>query len=193
MFAALVLGGCKSHPMTDYRPLVQAGMSSEGTENLKTLNTSDSEIAEAVKLKNSGISDDMCVELIRIAHGHQHLFTSSDSVKSLSGAHFTDEQILQIAKADKLDTLSGDVVMYRLIGLSPATVQMLLQRRLNNEPTLSSGQIARLKNVNLTEKDIVARIEQGMTDQQADAEATAREKSRNNYNLGFKRIHGRRR
>ena len=184
------LSGCQSHPLTDYRPLNQAGVWSSNIEELKKLNTSDAEVGEIVNLKQVGLSDDTCVALVKAAHNHHHAFASSASVRSLSGASFSDEEILQIARADQLDVISGDAVTLRLIGLSDATVQMLLQRKLQGTPTLSSGEIADLKNTGLTESQIVQRIKDGMTDAQAEAEVTARKKASNQ--TGFVRIHGRR-
>lgn len=190
---ALLIAGCQSHPMTDYRPADQAGVWSGSIEELKKLNTNDTEVAQVVRLKTAGVSDDTIVALVRIAHEHQHLFSATDSIKSLAGARFTEPQILEIAKTDQLDTIGGDAVMLRLIGLSDPAVQMLLQRRLKGVPTMSSGTIADLKNTGLTEKDILARIDQGMTDAQGEAEAAARKKALAHYKTGFTRIHGRRR
>jgi hypothetical protein len=50
-----------------------------------------------------------------------------------------------------------------------------------------------LKKHGLSEKEIVARIQNGVTDAQADAEAAAREKARAHSGTGFVRVHGRRR
>ena len=100
---------------------------------------------------------------------------------------------MAIARKDQLDALSGDAVMLRLIRLSDPTVQMILQRRMNGLTTMSSAEIGRLKNTGLTEKEIVARIQNGMTDTQADAEAAARENARAHSGTGFVRVHGRRR
>jgi hypothetical protein len=183
--------GCKKHILTDYRPLDRAGMWSNNIEQLKALNVSDEEVAQLVKLKQAGVSDDVCVALLSAAHAHQHLFTSAESAANLNHAGFTDLEILEIARADQLDTISTEAVMLRLVGLSDATVQKLLHRRMQGQPTLSSAEIGRLKNVGLTEKQILERINQGMTDQQAEKEATAREKARNHSNTGFVRIHGR--
>jgi hypothetical protein len=189
---ALLAGGCKKHILTDYRPLDRAGMWSSNIEQLKAQNTSDEEVAQVVKLKQAAVSDDTCVALVTFAHAHQHLFTSAEAASNLNRAGFTDAQILEIANADRLDTISTEAVMLRLVGLSDATVQTLLHRRLQGRPTLSSAEIGRLKNVGLTEKQILERINQGMTDQQAEKEATAREKTRNHANTGFTRVHGRR-
>ena len=189
----LVCGGCGQHPLADYRSLVKVGMSSASIEQLKKFNTADAEIARILTLKQAGVTDESCLALIATAHKQQGAFTNSDAVTSLAGAGFSEPQILEIAYAGKLDTLSGDVVTLRLLGLSDSTVQTLLDRHLQGQPTLSSPEIARLKNTGLTEKQIVERINQGMTDEQAEREVMARQTSRNHYNTGFVRIHARRR
>lgn len=186
------LAGCKSHPLTDYRPLDQAGMWSSSMEDLKKLDVDDAEIAQVVALKHAGVNDDMCVSLVQAAHDHHHPFASAAAASSLNGAGFNDEQILAIASKDQLDALSGDAVMLRLVGLSDPTVEWILQRRMKGLATISSAEIGRLKNTGLTEKEIIARIENGMTDSQADAEAFAREKARAHAGTGFVRVRGRR-
>jgi len=186
------VSGCDKHPLTDYRPLDQAGMWSSDVEQLKKLNTADLEVAQLVKLKQAGISDDACVTLVTGAHQRQHLFTSADSAVNLMRAGYAEPVILEIAKTDQLDTISGDAVMLRLVGLSESAVDWILHRRLKGQPTMSSAEIGRLKNTGLTEKQILERIKQGMTDAQADREAALREATRNHANTGFVRARGRR-
>lgn len=183
--------GCHQHPLTDYRPLDKAGMWSSAIEQLKGLNVSDGEVAQLVKLKQAGVTDDTCVALVQAAHDKKHPFSSADSALNLFGARYTESQVLEFARADQVDSISGDAVMLRLIGLSDATVQTLLRRRLQGLPMLGSDQIARLKNTGLTEKQILDRIEQGMTDEQANREVTVREAVRNHSNTGFVRVQGR--
>jgi hypothetical protein len=184
--------GCHQHPLTDYRPLDQAGMWSSGLEDLKKLNTSDSEVAQLVKAKQARLSDDTCVALVAAAHERKHPFISGESTANLAGAGYSEDQILQIAKADQLDTISGDAVALRLIGLSDSFVQYILLRRLQGHPTVSSPEIARLKNTGLTEKKILDQIKSGLTDAQADREIAAREAARDGAGAGFVRIRGRR-
>jgi hypothetical protein len=187
----LLAGGCHQHPLTDYRPLDQAGMGSAAIEQLKPLGISDAEIQQVVSLKRSRITDDNCVALISAARAHNHPFTSSESVASLLGARYTELDILNFARADRLDSISGDAVMLRLIGLSDASVQTILQRDLQGLPTVSSAVIGRLKNTGLTEKQILERIDQGMTEEQAAKEATQREAARNHAHTDFVRARGR--
>jgi hypothetical protein len=185
--------GCSQHPLTDYRPLDQAGMWSSNVEQLKTLNTSDEEVAQLVKLKQAGISDDACLTLITEAHGRHRIFSNADSAVNLTHAGYAEPMILEIAKSDQLDAMSGDAVMLRLVGLSDSAVNVILHRRMQGKRTLSSAEIGRLKNTGLTEKQIMERINQGMTDAEADKEAAYREATRNHANTGFVRQHGRRR
>jgi hypothetical protein len=184
--------GCHQHPLTDYRPLDQAGMWSSGLEELKKLNTSDSEVAQLVKVKQTRLSDDACVALVAAAHERKHPFTSGDSTANLASAGYSEEQILEIARADQLDSISGDAVALRLIGLSDSFVHFVLQRRLQGHRTLGTPQIAHLKNTGLTEKAILDQIKSGLTDAQADREVAAREAARNHAGRGFVRVRGRR-
>jgi len=186
------VGGCEKHPLTDYRPLDQAGMWSSNVEELKKLNTSDPEVAQLVKMKQAGLNDDTCVALIGQAHDRKHQFTSADSAVSLLRAGYAEPVILEIAKIDQLDIISGDAVMLRLIGLSDGAVDTILHRRLAGQRTMGSAQIGRLKNTGLTEKQILERVNQGMTDVQADREALIREATRNHSGTGFTRVRGRR-
>ena len=189
MFALAV--GCHQHPLMDYRPLDQAGMNSGTIERLKTLNISDSELQQLVHLKGAGVSDDTCVMLISSSHDHKRLFSSADSVANLLNARYTESDVVTYAQADKLDTISGDAVMLRLIGLSDSMVTVLLQRELQGLPTISSAVIGRLKNTGLSEKQILELIGQGITEQQAENEANAREAARNHAHTDFVAARGR--
>ena len=192
VFVLFRMSGCNQHPLTDYRPLDQAGMWSSSVEQLKTLNTSDLEVAQLVKLKQAGIGDDACVTLVTEAHQRQHLFASADSAVNLARAGYSEPVILEISKVDQLDIISGDAVMLKLVRLSDSAVDYILHRRLKGQRTMSSAEIGRLKNTGLTEKQILERINNGMTEAQADREAELREATRNNSGTGFKRVRGRR-
>jgi hypothetical protein len=189
LFALAV--GCHQHPLMDYRPLDQAGMNSGTIERIKTLNISDSELQQLVHLKSAGVSDDTCVTLISTSHDHKRLFSNADSVANLLNARYTESDVVTYAQADKLDTISGDAVMLRLIGLSDPTVNVLLQRELQGLPTISSAVIGRLKNTGLSEKQILELISQGITEQQAENEANAREAARNHAHTDFVAARGR--
>src|SRR5258708_15698685 len=188
----LFAGGCHQHLLTDYRPLDQSGMWSSGLEQLKKLNTSDFEVAQLVKVKQAGVSDDTCVALDAAAHERTHPVASGDSNATLANAGYSEPQILEIAGTDQLDAISGDAVALRLIGLSDSFVQFVLHRRLQGQATLGTPQIARLKNTGLTEKQILDKIKAGVTDAEANREIANLEAARSHAGTGFVRVHGRR-
>src|SRR5258708_5884457 len=168
-------------------------MWTSSVEQLKTLKTSDTEVEQLTKMKQSGVGDDTCVTVISDAHNHQHPFASADSAANLMRAGYNEAVILEMTKADQLDKLSGDAVMLRLVGLSDPAVDTILHRRMKGQRTLSSAEIGRLKNTGLTENQIMERVNRGMTDAEADKEATIREATRNHSGTGFQRVRGRRR
>jgi len=184
--------GCDQHPFTDYRPLDRLGMWSSNVEELKKLNTSDTEVIQLTKMKQAGISDDTCVTAIADAHQHQHPFSGADAAVNLMKAGYSDSIIVEMTKVDQLDNLSGDAVMLRLVGLSDSAVDTILHKRMKGQRTLASAEIGRLKNTGLTEAQIMERINRGMTDAEADKEAAYREATRNHANTGFTRVRGRR-
>ena len=188
----LRLYGCHEHLFTDYRPLDQSGMWSSSVEQLKKLNTSDTEVGQLTKMKQAGVGDDACVQVIADAHDHQHPFASGDSAVNLMHAGYNETVILEMTKVDQLDNLSGDAVMLRLVGLSDRAVDVILHKRMKGQRTMSSAEIGRLKNTGLSEAQIMERINRGMTDGEADKEAAAREAARNHANTGFTRVRGRR-
>ncbi|PYT96039.1 MAG: hypothetical protein DMG38_25195 [Acidobacteria bacterium] len=191
-FLLLRFYGCSQHLFTDYRSLDQTGMWSSSVEELKKLNTSDTEVGQLTRMKQAGVSDDACVQVIADAHNHQHPFASADSAVNLMRAGYNESIILEMTKADQLDNLSGDAVMLRLVGLSDHAVDVILHKRMKGQRTMSSAEIGRLKNTGLSEAQIMERINRGLTDAQADKEAAGREAARNHANTGFTRVRGRR-
>ena len=186
------LAGCKAKPKIDYTALDQSGMWSTNLAQIKQMNVSSAEVGELTRLKRAGASDQLCLSLLKAARDHKHEFTSSDSVISLSSSGYSDAQILEMAQADKLDALSSDAVMLKLIGLSNSTVQIVIQRRELGLPTLTSAQIGRLKNTGESEKKILEVINQGLSDQQAETYIARLESTRNHSHTEFVRNRGRR-
>jgi hypothetical protein len=186
------LAGCKTKPKIDYTALDQSGMWSTDLAEIKKMNVSAAEVAELAKLKRAGAGDPLCLSLLKSAREHNHEFASGDSVIELSGAGYSDVQILEMSQADKLDTLSSDAVMLKLIGVSNSTVQVVIQRREQGLPTLTSAQIGRLKNIGESEKKILDLIYQGLSDQQAEAYVTKLEAARNHAHTDFVHVRGRR-
>lgn len=188
----LFLAGCQKHTQTDYSALDQSGMWSSSLDELKKYHASPSEIAQLTKLKQAGASDDLCLALLKSARDHHHEFTSADSAINLSRAAYSDSQILEMAQSDQIDILSGEAITLKLIGISNSTIQLVIHRRIQGLPTLTSEQIGRLKNTGMSEKQILDLINQGLAGAQAEAFIAQREAVRDHSNTGFVRVRGRR-
>jgi len=189
--AVLLACGCGRNPKPERPTLEAIGMYASSIDLLKKDNLKDPEIDQLIRLKQAGATDQLCVDLVKAAHDHHHDFSSADSAVELSKAGYADAQILEMAQSDRIDILSGEAVTLKLIGLTPSTVQAIIHRRVEGLPTLTSEQIGRLKNTAMSEKQILALVEQGLTDEQAETEITKREVIRNHSNTGFVRVHGR--
>ena len=188
---ALLLLGCQKHAQTDYNALDRSGMWSSTLDEVKAMKPSDMEVAQLTKLKHAAASDDLCLALMKAAHARNHEFTSADSAVDLSRAGYSDAQILEMAQSDQIDILSGEAVTLKLIGLSNATVQDIIHRRIQGLPTLTSEQIGRLKNTGMSERQILEIVNQGLADQQAETLIAQREAVRDHSNTGFVRVRGR--
>jgi hypothetical protein len=187
----LAVCGCEKKPQVDYHQLDQSGMWSSNLDELKKLKVSQTEITQLTKLKQSGASDELCLSLLKAARAHQHEFTSGESAVELSSAGYSDAQILEMAQSDQIDMLSGEAITLKLIGLTNATVQEIMHRRVQGLPTLTSEQIGRLKNTGMGEKQILEVIDRGMSDKQAETFIAQREAIRDHSNTGFVRTRGR--
>ncbi len=185
------LGGCKKQPQMDYRALDQSGMWTSNVDELKKQNITPGEVAQLAKVRQAGASDDLCMALFKAARDHHHDFSSGDSALNLSRAGYSDAQILEMAQSDQIDILSGDAVMLKLIGLSNSTVQAVMSRRMQGLPTLTSAQIGRLKNTAMSEKQILEIVNQGLSNDEAEALITKREAVRNHSHTDFVRVRGR--
>jgi hypothetical protein len=189
----LFTAGCQKHAETDYSGLDQSGMWSSSLDELKKYNVKAAEITQLTELKQAGASDDLCLALLKAARDHHHDFTSADSAMNLSRAGYSDAQILEMAQSDQIDILSGDAVTLKLIGISNPTIQMIIRRRIEGLPTLTSEQIGRLKNTGMSEKQILEVINQGLSGQKAETFIAQREALRDHSNTGFVRVRGSRR
>jgi hypothetical protein len=186
-----LLAGCEKKPEVDYTPLDQAGMWISSLRQVKNLKVSNAEVAQLTSLKRAGAGDDLCLALLKAARDNHHPFTSGDSAVTLSRAGYSDAQILEMAEADKLDMLSADAVMLKLLGLSEASVQYIMHRRTQGLPSLTSAQIGRLKNVGMSEQKILDIVNQGWPEAQAEEFITKQEASRNHSHTDFVRVRGR--
>jgi hypothetical protein len=166
--AALALAGCSKLHRTDLKPLDQAGMYFNNVEQLRQLGVSDAEVAQLVPARQAGVPDEACVELIRIARARHQPFADGQAVASLVSAGVRQDSVLELARLNQLGLWSGEAEALRLSGLSDQVVLAVARRRAAGQPSLSSPKIAALKNAGFNETQILADINNGVSDAQAD-------------------------
>ena len=168
LVASVALSGCKKLHQSDMTPLNQAGMDFSSLDQLRKLGVSDGEVAQLIPVRQSGMTDDGCLQLVQLAHDRHQTFTEGQGVAGLLGAGFHQDSVLELAKLNQLGLWTGEAEALRLSGLSDQLVLAVARRRAAGETVLSSSKIAALKNSGLSESQIISDINSGMTDAQAD-------------------------
>jgi hypothetical protein len=96
--------------------------------------------------------------------------------------------VMTLVRLDQV-SLAGEAEVMKLAGLSDDVILALATRRSTGQPALSSAKAAELRNVQLTNAEILEDVNRGYTDAQADAIIAAK----NRAAKGFIRQTGRRR
>lgn len=191
VLAVLAAPGCKRLRSTDTRPLDKAGMWFRSIDELRGLGITDAEVAQLAKAREAGISDAGCIELMRAARGRKQPFASGDAIADLRRVGVSESTILELAHLDQLGLWVGEAQAIRLVGLSDTVLLAVARRRAAGQPVLSGPSVARLKNAELSEAQILDLIARGTTDTQAEAMLAARQRAASSH--GFVRYSRRRR
>lgn len=158
--------GCKKLHTADTSVLYQSGMWSDTIQQLRSLDVSDSEVADLMKAHQAGFSDDGCVQLVRLARDRQQMFTDGDHVAHLLGAGMSETNVLELAKMNQLGPRTVESQGIRLAGYSDRVVMAVARRRSQGLATVSSTSLAELKNTGRTEQQVLELISRGLTDEQ---------------------------
>ena len=168
LLAALALAGCSKLHRTDMQPLDQAGMYFTDVEQLRQLGVSDTEVPQLFLVRHAGVTDATCIELVRIAHARHQPFPDGQAVVGLVNAGVGEKSVIELARLDQLGLWSGEAQVLRLSGLSDQVILAVAQRRAAGQPVLSSVKVSALKNAGLNDAQILADINNGISDQEAD-------------------------
>jgi hypothetical protein len=189
--SVVALVGCKKLHHTDLTPLDQAGMYFNSVEQLRQLGVTEPEVAQLVPARQAGLTDQTCIALVQIVHGRHEQFNDGQAVAGLLGAGLEERSVLELERLDQLGLWSGEAQAMRLSGLSDQVILAVAMRRAAHQPVVSSPKVTALQNAGLSEKQILADIDGGITDSQADAVIAERTNAAGGH--GFVRQRGRRR
>lgn len=165
--AFLFVAGCHRVMPTNTIPLDQSGLSFSAIQSLKSLNINDAEVAEIVKAKQAGLSDDGCVALVRLAHSRNEKFHTGDDVAQLLGAGMAESTVIELAKLNQIGLWTGEAQAMRLAGLSDEIILEAAHRRAAGEPVLSGASLANFKNAGMSEGTLLQLVRRGVADSEA--------------------------
>lgn len=186
----LLLAGCNKIKQTNMSPLDAAGMHPESFEQLRKYQVSDGEVQQILMAGRAGMSEQGCVQLVSIARSRHRVFAEGDAIAYLFGAGMKESTVMEIVRLDQLSSFGGEAAAMRLAGLSDDVILDAARRHAKGQAVLGGARLAELRDAGFSNAQLVAVLDRGMTDQQAD-EAIAR----HNYAVGghsFVRQHGRR-
>lgn len=172
LIALLALAGCKRK--ADTKPLDQAGVRFTVIEKLHEMNVTDNEVAQVVKARETGMHDDNCMELVRMARARGAEFTAGEAVQTLAGVQFTEDEVMQLARQNQLGLWVGEVQAMRFAGVNKPVIMALARARAKGRPAISGPNVVRLQDAGFSDNEMIALIEQGTTDAQAAALARSR-------------------
>ena len=164
-------------------PLDEAGMHSESFEQLHKYQVNDDEVRQILIAGRAGMSERGCVELVGIARSRHRVFAEGETIAGLFGAGMKESSVMEIVRLDQLTPFGGEAAAMRLAGLSDDVVLNAARRRAKGEAVLGGARLAGLRDAGFSNAELVAMLDRGMTDKQAD-EAIAR----HNYAVGGHRF-----
>lgn len=169
--------GCKRFQRVDTRPLDQAGMWFRSVEELRGLKITDAEVPELVQVRQAGISDEGCIELVRIARGRKESFASGEAITGLRRAGVGESTVVELARLNQLGAWAVEARIVRLAGFSDQVLLSVARRRAAAQPVPSGASLARLKNSGLSEAQILTLVQRGVNDAQAEEIIAARRRA----------------
>jgi hypothetical protein len=168
LLVAGCLAGCKRLEYVSTRPLDDAGFSYSVIQDIRGLDVNSAEVAELVKAKNGGVSEQACVELLKVERARKQRFTSGADVAQLRSAGVGDDAVVEMVRLNQLGaSWIGEAEAVRLAGISDRILLAVARRRADGKPALSGASLTKLKNTGLSEPTIYELTVRGITDTEA--------------------------
>lgn len=159
--------GCKHIAPLDTAPLDNSGMTFTAVQALRTLGISNAEVKQIAEARQSGLSDDDCVTLVRLARSRKEKFENGDDVAQLFRAGVAESTVMQLAQLDLIGSWSGEAVVMRLAGLSDEIILEEAHRHAAGLAVLSGASLANFKNAGMREATLLQLVRRGVADNEA--------------------------
>jgi len=164
----LCVSGCKKAPKEDDTALDQAGMWFNSVEELRVLNVSNAEITELTKARQAGLSDQACIELVKLSRQRTQPFTDGQNIADLLNAGSSEQTVLELARLNQLGLWAGQAVALRLAAIPDKVILAVARRRSAGLPVLSGVKLGELKNAGTSDAMMLEMVEKGMSEKEVD-------------------------
>jgi hypothetical protein len=179
----LATSGCKRVLPVDTVPLDNVGMTFDSIQHLKALKISTAEIPEIAKVKQAGMPDSDCVQLLQVFRSRGVPFNAGDAVTGLLQVGISEDTIFELAKINQLGIGFGELQAMHLAGLSDDIVLVVAHDHAFGKPVLSGASLAGLKNTGLRGSTLLTLAQRGVPDSQAEAIISARRHGANDAEI----------
>ena len=174
LMAALAFLGCHNVPPADTAPLDNAGMSYDAENQLKALDLTPPEITQIAAARQSGFSDDACIQVVRLYRERKQKFDAGDAIAGLMQAGMNEGTVLKLAQLNQLGINAGELQAMRLAGLSDEIILEVAQHHAAGQPVLSGVSLATLQNAGMRESTLLDLVRHSVPDSQTKAILTRR-------------------
>jgi hypothetical protein len=158
---------CQSLMPLDTKPLDEAGMAYDSIKELKALRMTAAEVPEIAKVRQSGLSDAHCIELLRIFHLRREAFTAGDAIAAFHQSGVSTDTIMALANMDQVGLGYGDLQAMHLAGLSDAIILEEARHRSAGKPVLSGASLGSMRNFRMNNDILLELVRRGIPDSDA--------------------------
>ena len=158
---------CESLTPLDTTPLDNAGIGYSAIKELKRQHITEAEVGEIAKVRQSGLSDEDCVTLLKIFHGRGESFTAGDAIASLRQSGLSEGSVLALAGMDQVGLGYGELQAMYLAGLSDAIVLEVARHHAAGAPALSGASLGTLRNLRMDNGTLLELVRRGIPDSEA--------------------------
>jgi hypothetical protein len=162
-----VCAGCNNANRARMTPLDSAGMHPETIEQLNKYQVNDAEVQQILTVGRAGMSEQECVELVRLARSRDRSFAEGDAIAGMIEAGVKQNTILDLVRLNELTAFGGEAEAMHLAGLSDAVILDVARRKAKGEVVLSGSRLAELRDAGFSNAQLVAALDQGLNDKQA--------------------------
>ena len=162
-----LLLGCKHAAPLDTTALDNSGMNFTTIQTLKSMDVTNTEVAQIVEAKQAGFSDDDCIAVVRLARSRNEPFQTGGDIAQLLRAGVSEPTVMQLAQLNQIGLWSGEALAMRLAGLSDQIILEEAHRRSEGRAVLSGASLANFKNAGMREATLLQLVRRGVPDNEA--------------------------